>query len=264
MIRDDTQNLEGDEGQSYVGQTDGLATHKLSLQTSHWLCDCKGCTHMLSEASNSTMMIDASRPASKRLNEGIHAAGMYKLPQVLHSTLHVNDTKRELLQQLLEDHVNDRYTQHNTITEPDRVSVLPSLINPMTSQTSSEFRDVYEALCNIDIIIDTGATCHCIPIKSVYNTYTELPAGTRNISYADGSISGATGIGNTCLLTDVLHVPTMKLGIISVSMLDKAGYNSMFADNKVVITDKEFEHILITGTLHKGLYTNLMMYMSER
>jgi hypothetical protein len=161
-----------------------------------------------------------------------------------------------LLQQLFEDHVKDRSTQTN-INTTDRVSVTPNLDNPPTRwtyQSIEEYESLYEQLCKIDVIIDTGATCHCFPIKPIFNTYTHITSGTRNISYADGSSSDVAGIGDTCLLTNVLHVPNMKLGIISVSMLDKAGYHSMFSDNKVIVMNANTQQVLLTGTLLRGLY----------
>ena len=261
MISDTPKNLEGHVGHPDIRKTSEVIDHKLSLQTTAKFNDCTCCRHKLSEESKYTMMIDTSRPVLKKLNVGNYsamsnqAAGMSRIAQVFHSDLQVNDTKRELLQQLFEDHVKDRYTQINKST--DKVSVYPNLDNPPTRttyQSIDEYESLYEELCKIDVIIDTGATSHCFPLKHIFNTYTILPAGDRTISYADGSTSDVVGVGDTCLLTKVLHVPNMKLGIISVSMLDKAGYHSLFSNNKVIVMDKDSTEVLLSGTLMNGLY----------
>jgi hypothetical protein len=62
------------------------------------------------------------------------------------------------------------------------------------------------------------------------------------------------GRGDTRMLKDVMFVPTLKYGLISISKLDQNGFRTVFDNKCVFITDKFNNKIMLYGELKDGLY----------
>uniref|UniRef100_A0A2N9FFW3 Integrase catalytic domain-containing protein n=1 Tax=Fagus sylvatica TaxID=28930 RepID=A0A2N9FFW3_FAGSY len=88
-------------------------------------------------------------------------------------------------------------------------------------------------------VIDSVASYHVTPRKEFFTMYKARNLGRvkmGNKSYADivgiGDICVETNTGYTLKLKDVRHIPDMHLNLISVSVLDKEGYESHLGNGK--------------------------------
>ena len=111
--------------------------------------------------------------------------------------------------------------------------------------------------------IDSAATSHITFDRSMFKTYTsEIPF---NVTMGDKSSSIAIGRGDihlpiivkgvtsTCILRNVLHVPSFVFSLISVSTLTSRGLSLSFINDTVEI--KKNNSIVALGTRRHGLYT---------
>jgi len=104
---------------------------------------------------------------------------------------------------------------------------------------------------DIRVIIDSGATSHMLPSKEYFTTYNEY---NGEVALGDNSLKlPIIGIGNTSILNDVLHVPDLSMGLISISQLDTTGHVTLFKHSKVYIFNRN-GRILFTGTKYSSLY----------
>uniref|UniRef100_A0A2N9EW40 Integrase catalytic domain-containing protein n=1 Tax=Fagus sylvatica TaxID=28930 RepID=A0A2N9EW40_FAGSY len=88
-------------------------------------------------------------------------------------------------------------------------------------------------------VIDSAASYHVTPRREFFTSYKAGNLGRvkmGNKSYADivriGDICVETNTGYTLKLKDVRHIPDMRLNLISVSVLDKEGYESHLGNGK--------------------------------
>uniref|UniRef100_A0A2N9EH16 Integrase catalytic domain-containing protein n=1 Tax=Fagus sylvatica TaxID=28930 RepID=A0A2N9EH16_FAGSY len=88
-------------------------------------------------------------------------------------------------------------------------------------------------------VIDSAASYHVTPRREFFTSYKAKNLGRvkmENKSYADivgiGDICVETNTGYTLKLKDVRHIPDMRLNLISVSVLDKEGYESHLGNGK--------------------------------
>uniref|UniRef100_A0A2N9IN96 Integrase catalytic domain-containing protein n=1 Tax=Fagus sylvatica TaxID=28930 RepID=A0A2N9IN96_FAGSY len=88
-------------------------------------------------------------------------------------------------------------------------------------------------------VIDSAASYHITPRREFFISYKVGNLGRvkmGNKSYADivgiGDICVETNTGYTLKLKDVRHIPDMHLNLISVSVLDKEGYESHLGNGK--------------------------------
>ena len=89
---------------------------------------------------------------------------------------------------------------------------------------------------DIRIIIDSGATSHMLPSKEYFRSYNEY---TGEVALGDNSLRlPIIGIGNTSILNNVLHVPDLSMGLISISQLDTTGHVTLFKYSKVYIFNR--------------------------
>jgi len=72
-----------------------------------------------------------------------------------------------------------------------------------------------------------------LPSKEYFTTYNEY---NGEVALGDNSLKlPIIGIGNTSILNDVLHVPDLSMGLISISQLDTTGHVTLFKHSKVYI-----------------------------
>jgi hypothetical protein len=88
-------------------------------------------------------------------------------------------------------------------------------------------------------VIDSAASYHVTPRREFFTSYKAGNLGRvkmGNKSYADivgiGDICVETNTGYTLKLKDVRHIPDMRLNLISISVLDKEGYESHLGNGK--------------------------------
>jgi hypothetical protein len=110
------------------------------------------------------------------------------------------------------------------------------------------------------IIFDSGATTHILPTRESMTNY-RVKGGV--VQLGDQSVElSVKGVGDTELLQDVLHVPRMSFGLISVSRLDQEGHISIFRNGRVWILDTAGT-LVCTGTRNKSLYFLDAKYHSQ-
>jgi transposase InsO family protein len=88
-------------------------------------------------------------------------------------------------------------------------------------------------------VVDSAASYHVTPRREFFTSYKAGNLGRvkmGNKSYADivgiGDICVETNTGYTLKLKDVRHIPDMRLNLISISVLDKEGYESHLGNGK--------------------------------
>ena len=91
-------------------------------------------------------------------------------------------------------------------------------------------------IAELKLIVDSGATVHCVRNREEFTTYTELKEGRHTVSDAGANSHPAIGIGNITRLVDtpvgrrkitiknVLHIPTFHVDILSMKKMRKEGY----------------------------------------
>jgi hypothetical protein len=81
-------------------------------------------------------------------------------------------------------------------------------------------------------IIDSGATSHMSPYKYEFINFKK---NHSHVKLGDNKVITSIGRGDTKYLKNVMYVPTLKYGLISISKLDKDGYRTHFSNKKVII-----------------------------
>jgi hypothetical protein len=114
-------------------------------------------------------------------------------------------------------------------------------------------------------IADTGASCHITPLHEWFEpgSYQTL-SPPRKIHFGDNSYAEATGMGTIILeskigdetidieLSDVLHVPTFSLTLISVNRLCRTGAHARFGSSRFDV--RKGGKTILTGFHKRGLY----------
>jgi hypothetical protein len=103
---------------------------------------------------------------------------------------------------------------------------------------------------NVGYIIDSGATSHMSPY---INEFKNFRPEISQVKLGNNKIILSKGRGETDLLKNVMYIPDLKHGLISISKLDQDGFLTIFKDGKVEITD-EYGQLAIHGDLKNGLY----------
>jgi hypothetical protein len=103
----------------------------------------------------------------------------------------------------------------------------------------------------MQVIIDSGASSHMSPLRRCLREY--IPREGK-VSLGDSTVQiDILGVGNTTLVDDVLHVPQLSFGLISISKLDDDNYISVFR-NAVVRVYNAIGDLILTGTKRNNLY----------
>ena len=95
--------------------------------------------------------------------------------------------------------------------------------------------------------VDSGATRHMCADKNVYTSYKLVGEEEELVYMGDSKTPQVHGIGKVLLkltsgktlaLTEVLHVPTIRVNLISVSLLNKKGIRISFEFDKITMTKR--------------------------
>jgi hypothetical protein len=102
----------------------------------------------------------------------------------------------------------------------------------------------------VEFIFDSGGSRHMCPNIDYFDF---LVKDYGDISLGNGSIIHSYGVGNVGMLKDVLYVPNLVVGLISVSELDEDGMSTTISGGKLVVNDNNGD-VFLTGTKKRKLY----------
>mgnify|MGYP003740606461 FL=1 len=121
---------------------------------------------------------------------------------------------------------------------------------------------------NVEWVVDTAASYHATPTREFFTSYKAGDFGTvkmGNTSYSKivgiGDVCVRTSLGCTLTLTDVRHVPDLRLNLISGVALDKMGYENYFGNGKWKLTKGSL--IVARGELCSTLFKTRVKVCSE-
>jgi len=110
-------------------------------------------------------------------------------------------------------------------------------------------------------VIDSGATRHICANREAFFSYTPVEDDREEVYLGDSSTTKVLGkgkvllkltSGKTLALVDVLHVPTMRANLISVSLLGRAGVKVSFESDKIIMTKNNV--FVEKGYCNQGLF----------
>jgi hypothetical protein len=110
-------------------------------------------------------------------------------------------------------------------------------------------------------VVDSGATRHICVNRDAFTSYTILGDNEKLVYLTDSQTATVSGkgkillkltSGKTLALTNVLHVPSIKTNLISVSLLAKNGVNVSFESDKIILTKKNI--FVGKGYCDQGLF----------
>ena len=160
-----------------------------------------------------------------------------------------------------------------TFNDDDSISNVNAIISNL-SDFEIPFRqaiitDQYIAYCaavceynnTFTAIFDSGCTSHMSPIHDYMFNYTEV--NDKFVSLGDHSVKlPIAGHGSTKLLHEVLHVPRLSFGLISIGRLDSCGYTTIFRHGIVQVRNYNGK-LIMSGSKRNNLYildANLVPY----
>ena len=116
---------------------------------------------------------------------------------------------------------------------------------------------------SIMIIIDSGATRHMVPWRWLFTSIREAVQGKVVLGSKSYSlrIEGVGKTGLTCL-NNVLWVPELSMGLLSVTQLDREGCSSTFHNKECIVTHRASGEVVLRASLHGNLYKVDREYMS--
>jgi len=97
-------------------------------------------------------------------------------------------------------------------------------------------------------VVDSGATRHICANKNVFTSYTSVRDGEKQVYLGDsrttpilrkGKVLLKLTFGKTLVLSDVLQVPSIRVNLISVTLLTKVGVKVSFESDKIVKKKKQ-------------------------
>nr|XP_009784424.1 PREDICTED: uncharacterized protein LOC104232844 [Nicotiana sylvestris] len=110
-------------------------------------------------------------------------------------------------------------------------------------------------------VIDSGATRHICANREAFSSYTHVEDDREEVYLGDSSTTKVLGKGNVLLkltsrktlaLLNVLHFPTMRANLISVSLLGRAGVKVSFESDKIIMTKNNV--FVGKGYCNQGLF----------
>jgi transposase InsO family protein len=101
------------------------------------------------------------------------------------------------------------------------------------------------------IIFDSGASSHMLPVSAAMTNYRNA-SGVVTLGGKFVTLD-ITGRGDTPLLKDVLHVPQLSYGLISIGQCDSCNWITIFKEGRVVVYDY-LGKVVLTGTKSGNLY----------
>ena len=94
-------------------------------------------------------------------------------------------------------------------------------------------------------MVDSGATKHICANRNAFSFYSSVGDGEEQVYLGDSRTTSVVGkgkvllkltSGKTLALSDVLHVPSIRVNLISVALLGKVGVKLSFESDKIVMT----------------------------
>jgi len=120
-------------------------------------------------------------------------------------------------------------------------------------------------------VVDSGATRHICANINVFTSYTSVGDGEEQVYLGDSRTTHILGkgkfllklaFGKTLALSDVLHVPSIRVNLISVALLSKFGVKVSFEYNKIVMTKNNV--FMGKGYCDQGIFVlNIYEIMNE-
>lgn len=142
------------------------------------------------------------------------------------------------------------YAKVDNITTFERMAD-HHLSSALSKELLSLFRDTLDNTWRI--IIDSGATAHMLPYQQLI---CKLRSAQGRVFLGDESHSlSIEGCGDTRIpqICNVLYVPNLKVGVISVPCLDEGGYKTKFGNGVGIVQNRDGD-VIMTATLVKKLY----------
>jgi hypothetical protein len=113
-------------------------------------------------------------------------------------------------------------------------------------------------------LIDNGATCHMTGARELFKSFiesdsdmhVELGMGTKHAIKRSGTVSFWMESSSVLRVTNVLWVPELMRSVLSVSAIEKKGFDILFQDAQVLIKPRGFnsDTTVVFGVRESNLY----------
>jgi hypothetical protein len=113
-------------------------------------------------------------------------------------------------------------------------------------------------------LIDSGATCHMTGARELFESFTtsnsdmhaDLGVATKHAVKGSGTMPFQMESGGVLRVTNVLWVPELKSSVLSVSTIEKKGYEVLFRDGHALIMPKgsSSDKAIVFGVRESNLY----------
>jgi hypothetical protein len=113
-------------------------------------------------------------------------------------------------------------------------------------------------------LVDSRATCHMTKAQGLFKSfiesdsdlYVELGMGTKHAVQVSGIVSFWMELGDVLRVTNVLWVPKPKKSVLSVSTIEKKGFDVVFQDGRVLIMPRgsSSDTTMVLGVRESNLY----------
>jgi hypothetical protein len=92
-------------------------------------------------------------------------------------------------------------------------------------------------------LLDSGATCHMTGARELFESFTEsdsdvhveLGMGTKHAVKGSGTVPFQMESGGVLRVMNVLWVPELRRSVLSVSTIEKKGFDVLFQDGQALI-----------------------------
>jgi hypothetical protein len=158
------------------------------------------------------------------------------------------------------DHSCRGMCRYNTSVLPERID--NKIQDPMKLNADSVDDTIVvctnvvddECICTMACILDSGASDHVFPTNTYFSAFAPDRRGARIETAESNRSMKILGTGTLNLIGEVVYCPELSQGVISISKLDKQGYQTSFHGGKCEIRDAS-GYLLMRGSLGKdGLY----------
>jgi hypothetical protein len=113
-------------------------------------------------------------------------------------------------------------------------------------------------------LIDSGATCHMTGARELFESFTEsdsdvhveLGMGTKHAVKGSGIVPFQMESGGMLRVMDVLWVPELRRSVLSVSTIEKKGFDVLFQDGQALIKPRgsSSDTTTVLGVRESNLY----------
>jgi len=86
-------------------------------------------------------------------------------------------------------------------------------------------------------VVDSGATRHICANRSAFTSYINVGDSRTTLVLGKGKVLLKLTSGKTLALSDVLHVPSIRVNLIFVALLGKVEVKVSFESDKIVMTN---------------------------